>query len=135
MSEEELVRFSACIRVRGAPNRHDELSAQLGVQPTECHRAGETASEQSGRVWQNDIWLVVAPVSPEAPLSRHLSWVTGLLRQHREYFQSLLAAGILIDVYCTFRTNSRSTGFEISSEGLDVIAELALPIGVSVLLV
>jgi hypothetical protein len=124
-------RYSAAIRIHGVPQLHAEISSRLGP-PTEAHVAGDVASAKSGRTWRNDIWMLDAPLSPEADLALHVAWLAELVEKHQRYIGRLIGRHVSIDLYCTYRSAEMTGGFAIPSKHLRVFARLGIPLGVSV---
>jgi hypothetical protein len=71
---------TSTLRVTSATATADELTAALGMNPTEAHERGTLASPRNPRSQrrQRAVWLVDSSVPDEAPLADHLRWAVEL---------------------------------------------------------
>ncbi len=88
MSEEYYFAYSASLRIMGMPDKHSEITKILGIEPDVCHKVGDVA--KSGRVWENDIWSIKAPLPKPQPLDHHIQWLSKLVLSHKEYIRDLI---------------------------------------------
>ena len=77
----------ASIRIMSRELRPDDISAALGVPPTEAFEAGSPVGGRSARVYEQSVWILESGISPDRPLVDHL---TSLLARVQD--ESRLAA-------------------------------------------
>ena len=117
-----------------APERHAEIERVTGIEPSHAHVRGEIAYAKSGRRWTNDIWQLASPLPEEAELSEHLRWLWQTIKPHQAYFQSLVEAGVRIDVFCGYRSNCGHCGFGLKPEAVEIAQELGIRLEFSVII-
>jgi len=125
--------FTAALRIFGRNLDLEGISRRLGLEPTQVHREGERRGPRSP-VYEHDMWLLDAPLHESEPLERHLEWLYSVLRPHFEYLKDLKRQAT-VDVFCGYRSNSGTAGFQVSHEALRLFAELEVPFGVSVIVI
>jgi hypothetical protein len=128
-STESYFAFSATLRVHGANLPLDEITAQMGVRPTHEHRRGEIP-RPNARPYPTDAWHFTAPVDEEAELTVHLRTLWSAVEPHVEYLKSLNAE---VDVFCGYRSNNGSAGFQVEPDALQIFSALEVPFGLSVI--
>ncbi len=131
--EEPYFKFSATLRIFGDIGDLDEISRTLGLQPKHTHRKGELKSPRRPDVWKEDAWLYEPPAEENRPLEEHIMALWDQLRPHMTFLKSL-KAGHKVDIFCGYRSNSATAGFEVSHECLGLFIELGIPFGVSVII-
>ena len=62
----------ASIRIMSRELRPDDISAALGVPPTEAFEAGSPVGGRSTRVYEQSVWILESGISPDRPLVDHL---------------------------------------------------------------
>jgi hypothetical protein len=62
----------ASIRITSRELRPDDISAALGIPPTEAFEAGSPVGSRSTRVYEHSVWVLESGVSPDRPLADHL---------------------------------------------------------------
>ena len=124
-------KYSATLRVHGENVPFDELASRLGVQPTHVHRKGERRGPRSPE-YQDDAWHYEPAVPPTDPLYRHIGALWEVVRPHVTFLKSLKRQH-KVDVFCGYRSNSDTAGFEVPHTSLVLFAELEVPFGVSVI--
>jgi hypothetical protein len=125
--------FSATLRVFGDIENLDEISRMLGIQPTHSHRRGERRSARA-EPYKHDMWSYKAPVPENHPLSEHLTALYAAVTPKAEYLKGLRKRGLSVDIFCGYRSNSDTAGFEVDHKALRIFAELEVPFGVSVII-
>lgn len=124
--------FSAALRIFGEHLDIDEISRTLGIQPTHSHRKGERRNNMAPP-WPHDMWSFMPPIEEDRPLDEHILAVWSAVRSNIPYLRALKEK-FDVDVFCTYRTNSETAGFEVGHECLGLFAELEIPFGVSVII-
>jgi hypothetical protein len=129
-------RYSASFRVIDAGSLHREITEVTGIEPTRCHLRGDPLFPESAsfREYNSDLWLLRSPISREEQLAAHLDWLWAGLSPHQEYFKKLVAAGVKIDIFCGFRSDSHTGRFTIQAEALSIAYVLGISFGVSVII-
>ena len=123
-------RFRASLRIAGEGLDLNEISQTLGLTPTHQHRKGEPHGEGSRR---RDIWIYEAPVDRERPLHEHIMALWDAVRPQIPYLRELKRR-FDVSVFCGYRSNSSTAGFEVDHRCLGLFAELEVPFGVSVII-
>lgn len=122
--------FSATLRVHGDGVPFEEISERLGVAPTHLHRQGERRGPSS-LAWRDDAWHFQPAVSENEPLELHLEALWEVVRPHVEYLKALKQR-FQVDVFCGYRSNCDTAGFEVSHKCLVLFTALEVSFGVSV---
>jgi hypothetical protein len=125
--------YSATLRIFGDIGDLDAITAELGVTPTHTHRRGEKRRPTSIHCYEHDMWSYVAPVPEDRPLQIHLEALWRVVRPHVAYLKDLKER-LTVDVFCGYRSNCGSAGFEIDHRSLVIFTELEVPLGVSVVI-
>jgi len=123
-------RFRASLRISGKGLEFDDISRTLGLTPTHQHRKGEPHGHGSRR---QDIWIYQAPIDKERPLDEHIMALWNAVRPHIPYLRELKRK-FHVDVFCGYRSNSSTAGFEVDHRCLGLFTELDVPFGVSVII-
>jgi hypothetical protein len=131
--EEPYFCFSATLRIFGEIGDLDAISRTLGLQPKHTHRKGERKSPSRPDTWKEDAWLYEPPVDENRSLEEHIMALWDRLRPNMDFLKSLKASH-KVDIFCGYRSNSCTAGFEVSHECLGLFIELEVPFGVSVLI-
>jgi Domain of unknown function (DUF4279) len=130
---ETYFHFGATLRIFGDIGDLDAVTAQLGVAPTHTHRRGERRRPTSAICYEHDMWSYSAPVPEDRPLQVHLEALWRVVRPHVPYLKRLKER-MTVDVFCGYRSNSHSAGFEVDHRALVIFTELEVPFGVSVVI-
>jgi hypothetical protein len=118
-------RFSVTLRIAGDGVDFDRVSQTLGVTPTHTH-------PKRGKHKQ-DMWAYKVPLGPERPLEEHIMALWEFIRPHVPYLRRLKRK-FKVDVFCGYRSNSATAGFEVGHQCLGLFTELEIPFGVSVII-
>lgn len=129
--DELYYHFSATLRIFGVIEDLDEISSKLNLQPTWVHKRGEPINRRLSR--PHDMWSYEAPVPEDRPLDVHIQTLWSHIRAHKEYLLKLKEK-LTVDVFCGYRSNSCTAGFEVSHKSLELFTELEIPFGVSVII-
>lgn len=124
--------FSTTMRIHGNDMPFEEISCRLGVQPTNLHRKGERRGPRSP-VYRDDAWHFQPSLPETEPLERHIEALWEVVRPHVEYLKGLKQR-FKVDVFCGYRSNCDTAGFEVSHECLELFTALEVPFGVSVII-
>jgi hypothetical protein len=130
--EENYFCFSATLRIYGDDLPFEELSQRLGVQPTRSYRKGERRGPRSP-CYSRDGWLFQPPLAETEPLERHIEALWEVVRPALDYLKAL-KQHFKIDVFCGYRSNCDTAGFEVSHTCLQLFTALEVPFGVSVVI-
>src|SRR5687768_655575 len=114
--------FSATFRLAGEIPDLDEITRRLNLTPTHAHRKGEKRRPQSPG-YKQDMWAYQAPVEEARPLEEHIHVLWDAIRPNMEYVKSLKQT-LKVDVFCGYRTNCSTAGFEVDHKCLGLFAEL-----------
>ena len=125
-------RFSATLRIHGEDVPFEEVSRRLGVQPTHLHRRGERRGLASP-AYRDDAWHYHPPVPDTEPLEQHLEALWQVVRPAVGYLKGLKGR-FGVDVFCGYRSNRDTAGFEVSHRCLELFTALEVPFGVSVVI-
>ena len=124
-------KYSATLRIFGDIGDLDAITAELGVGPAHSHRRGEKRRPTSIDCHEHDMWSYAAPVPEERPLAAHLEPLWRVVRPHVAHLKGLKQR-LTDDVFCGYRTNWGSAGFEVDHRSLVIFTELEVPFGASV---
>ena len=124
--------FSATLRIHGDGVPFEEISQRLAVEPTNLHRKGEQRGSRSP-AWGDDAWQFEPPLPETEPLERHIEALWKVVRPHVEYLRELKKL-FKVDVFCSYRSNCDTAGFEVSHKCLELFTVLEVPFGVSVII-
>jgi Domain of unknown function (DUF4279) len=82
-----------------------ELTSRLGLEPTDVVEMG-TRAPVSGRRQEFTVWSMVSPLSPEAPLDEHLTWLLDTVAPAQDRLSTLVSAGeASARIYATIETH------------------------------
>lgn len=130
--------FSATLRIHGQNLNFEEISRELGVAPTHSHRRGqlrpgeEKRAEQPG--YRDDAWQFEPAIDQSRPLAEHLHALWKVVEPHVEYLKGLKRFA-KVDIFCGYRSNNSTAGFEVEHAALKIFSALEVPFGVSVITV
>lgn len=124
--------FSASLRIYGDGVDIDKISRTLGFTPTHSHRKGERRTPSSAP-WPHDMWSYQSLVDRARPLHEHIMALWDAIRPHIPYLRNLKQE-FHVDVFCGYRSNSSTAGFEVDHRCLGLFLELEVPFQVSVII-
>lgn len=130
--EANYFRFSATLRIHGDGVPFTEISERLGVEPTHVHRKGELHGQRS-TAWCDDAWHFAPALPAVEPLERHIEALWDVVRPHVAYLKALKQR-FNVDIFCGYRSNCDTAGFEVSHKCLELFTALEVPFGVSVII-
>lgn len=130
--EENYFKYSVTLRIHGECIPSVEITRTLGVQPTHLHRKGDRRRPNSPP-YRDDAWHYEPPVPETDPLGVHLDALWAVVEPSVEYLKSL-KQWFRVDIFCGYRTNCGTAGFEVSYESLKIFGALEVPFDVSVII-
>ena len=107
----------------------EAISQTLGVAPTYVHRRGDLVGLSRWRRHEHDMWSYLAAVPEDRPLAVHLDALWRVVRPHLAYLKRLKER-LTVDVFCGYRSNCSTAGFEVDHRSLIIFTELEVPFGV-----
>jgi len=128
--EDTYFAYSATLRIFGDIESMEEISATLGLQPTNSHRKGEKRNDQVP-AYLHDMWSYDAPLDKSEPLHRHIDALW--LKPHKHYLHKLKKT-VNVDVFLGYRSNCDTAGIEVPHTSLQIFSELEIPFGVSIII-
>jgi hypothetical protein len=124
--------FSATLRIHGDGVPFQEIGERLGVEATHIHRKGEHHGPRSP-AWRDDAWHFKPALPETEPLQCHIEALWEVVRPQVEYLKALRQR-FKVDVFCGYRSNCDSAGFEVPHKCLELFTALEVPFGVSVII-
>ena len=124
--------FMASLRIHGDGLPFEEISGQLGVQPTSVHRKGERRGPKSP-LYLDDAWHFQPTLPETAPLEKHIEALWEVVKPHTHYLKSLKSRHKL-DVFCGYRSNCDHAGIEVPHSCLELFTALEVPFGLSIII-
>jgi hypothetical protein len=118
-------RFSATLRIFGDGLDFEEISQTLGLVPTHTHK------KHARR--KHDAWSYTAPVARDQPLEEHIMTLWDAVRPHIAYLREFKRK-FQVDIFCGYRSNSSTAGFQVGHCCLGLFSQLEVPFGVSVVI-
>jgi len=118
-------RFKVTLRIFGDGLDFDEISRTLGLTPTHTHQRGERR--------KHDMWSYFPPVAREQPLEDHIMALWNAVRPNIPYLRELKRK-FQVDIFCGYRSNCGTAGFQVGHRCLGLFSELEVPFGVSVVI-
>jgi hypothetical protein len=79
------------------------------------------------------MWSYQPPVDRARPLHEHIMALWDAIRPHIPYLRSLKSK-FHVDIFCGYRSNSCTAGFDVDHRCLGLFTELEVPFGVSVII-
>jgi hypothetical protein len=129
--DEPYFAFSATLRIGGESLDLSEITRSMGLVPTHSHKKGESR-RPGGHPYAEDAWHYNAGLPEDAPLDAHLQVLWADVAPARDFLLALKAK-YKVDVFCGYRTNHGSAGFEVEAKSLAIVTALDIPFGVSVI--
>lgn len=123
-------KYSATLRIHGDGVPFDEIARQLGVEPTHQRRKGD---RRGSLVYRDDAWHFKSSLDETEPLERHIEALWQVVRPAVGYLKSLKER-FTVNVFCGYRSNRDTAGFEVSHTCLELFTALEIPFGVSVVI-
>ncbi len=130
--EANYFHFSPTLRIHGEDVPFDEISCRLGVQPTHLHRKGDRRGPRSPG-YRDDAWHFQPALPETEPLERHIQALWQIVKPAVAYLKTLKQR-FKVDIFCGYRSNCDTAGFEVSHSCLELFTALEVPFGVSVII-
>lgn len=100
-----------------------QLTAILGMPPSQAHRRGETrAHSRIGAPWKEGLWLLESPIDAAAPIDVHLTYLLDRLGGVCDRVRELVASGYRADFFCGYFAQQEGQGPTLSPALLQSIA-------------
>jgi hypothetical protein len=125
-------RYSATLRIFGTIPHLDDITRNLGVNPTHTHRRGERRNPLS-EPFKHDMWSFKAPVERTEPLHVHIDALWATLCKRKQYLLERKRDDLTVDVFLGYRSSSDSAGVEVPYQSLQMFLELQVPFGLSII--
>lgn len=120
---------TASFRIAGDALRPDQITATLGLEPTQSGVKGERFSTRHSAVRRTSFWLLKCPLSDSLPLTEHLEWLLNLFEPKIDLINSV-AEGSKIMLLCGFSSENGQGGFTLDAKTLQRIARLGVPLSI-----
>jgi Domain of unknown function (DUF4279) len=117
----------AAFRISGDTLRPDQVSALLGLEPTQSGVKGERFSNRHSVVRRTSFWLLKSPLSESLPLPEHLEWLLNLMEPKLDLIGSL-AEKWRVDFFCGFSSENGQGGVTFDPSLLRRLAHLGVPL-------
>jgi hypothetical protein len=79
------------------------------------------------------MWSYISPVPEDRPLDVHIQTLWAHVKPHRDFLMKLKER-LTVDVFCGYRTNCGTAGFEVSHRSLEMFMQFEIPFGVSIVI-
>jgi hypothetical protein len=122
--------YSASLRIFGDTLDPEEISANLGLQPTKLHLKGEKPDPRH-RGFRHAMWSYTVPLDRACPLNEHIDALWKKLKPHKDYLIELRRS-LNVDIFLTYSSNCDNSGIVVPSESLAMFTELQIPFGLSI---
>lgn len=129
--EEIYFAYSATLRIFGNIEDLNDITINLGFEPTSFHKKGERRGPKSPP-YQHDMWSYEAQIDEDVDLEKHIDELWTKLKPHKEYLLELKKA-LTVDVFLGYRSNSDTAGIEVPYTSLEMFTELKIPFGLSII--
>jgi hypothetical protein len=130
-AEETYFKYSATLRILGDIPKLEDISTQLGLQPTSVHLKGEKRDSRAAG-YRHDMWSYRVLVEEDRPLQEHIDALWKDLEPHKDYLLELKKR-LTVDVFLGYQTNCDHAGVEVPHSSLIMFAELEIPFGLSII--
>ena len=110
--EDTYFAYSATVRIFGDITNMDEISTELGLQPTDSHRKGGRLGPRSAG-YRHDMWSYSPPLDKHEPLHKHIDALWLVLKSHKRYLIELKKF-VTVDVFLGYRSNCDTAGIEVT---------------------
>src|SRR5688572_8073478 len=81
--------YSASLRIFGDELPLDEITRELGIQPTRTRRKGDRPKPTSKTVYRDDAWFFSSSLPETEPLHRHIDAVWTAVKPRATYVKEL----------------------------------------------
>jgi len=122
----------ATLRIVGKDLEPADITARLGITPSESFRRGDIRSQKG--VWRHGFWSLTSEDQVfSTDLALHIAWLLDKLEPVQLQLQALREdPGIGADVFCFWASDTGSGGIEFSPTLLGRLAALNLVLGLDI---
>ncbi len=120
-------RSFASIRILGFHLDFENISKNLGVEPSRTHRAGEL--DRWKKPCLSDLWLLNGHAQQGESMDVHLKWLRKTLAPHYDFLHTLKKTA-QIRSYCGFTADDHGS-FYVSGEALNLFTEVGFDMEIS----
>ena len=131
-NEELYFAYSATLRIFGKIPSIEQLTVELGLEPTSYHRTGERRGPKSPP-YEHDMWSFSPSLPENRPLSEHIDSLWQSIKPKATYLKHLKHT-LTVDVFLGYRSNCDHAGIEVPHTCLEMFTELEIPFGLSVII-
>jgi len=127
-------RTGATFRVWGKDLDPDEVTAQLGITPSETFKAGDQRGKSKGAIWKEGHWEISSEdhVSSKV-LETHIEWLLDQLEPVHVQFTNLLSTGgVSADIFCFWEFSTHNAGIILSPSLIRRLAKLNLELDLDI---
>lgn len=120
---------SAALRVSSATLTADQITAQLGIEPSKKLEKGTPISRrsESPRIRESALWILDSGLPESEALDKHLERISELVASHSSELQSLLA-DCEIDIFCGYTFHDDQGGFVLPREVVKRFASVPIEV-------
>jgi uncharacterized protein DUF4279 len=129
-TEEPWFAFNVTLRIHGDQLNFFEISKKLGLVASHQHRRVE--AKKTKGLWEDDAWHYKPPIDESQSLSEHLMALWETIKPHVEYLRALKRIH-KVDIFCGYRSNNQTAGFEVDYRCLEMFIALEIPFGISII--
>ena len=115
----------ACLWIGGDALRPDQISAILGLEPTQSGVKGERYGPRHNLVRRASFWLLKCPLSDRLPLAKHLKWLLDLFEPKLDLINSI-AKGSTVMFFCGFSSENGQGGVTFDPTLLSRLANFGI---------
>jgi hypothetical protein len=130
--EETRFAYSATLRIFGDIPSLDDITANMGVNPTYTHRRGERRGNRSAP-YIHDMWSFSPSVLEDEALEHHITALWSEIKPKKDYLLDLKRT-LTVDVFLGYRSNCDHAGIQVPHTCLEMFSELEIPFGVSIVI-
>ncbi len=130
--EETYFAYMASLRIFGNINNLNDITNNLGFEPTSFHKKGERRGPKSPP-YKHDRWAYKAQIEEEAAIEKHIDELWTKLKPHKKYLLELKKT-LTVDVFLGYRSNHDHAGVEVPHTSLEMFIELEIPFGLSIII-
>jgi hypothetical protein len=100
-----LLHFTTILRVEGAPEMHEELTAHLDVPSTVLIEPSEP---------RRSLWALESPLPVMSDINEHFAWAAAIIETQEDFFRKLVSENTRITLHlgCTTNLDYTLLGFD-----------------------
>ena len=111
-AEETFLPIPPRSRIFGDIPNLGEISARLGLKPTNTHRKGCNSPTPRHSGFRSSMWAYDPPVEKSEPLEKHINALWEKLEPHKQYLLELKKS-LSVDVFLGYRSNCDHAGIQV----------------------